>query len=289
MLVKGGVEGCVRYHVNSFSCYIYAMCRILGVVQQKPDGTELVTELSAFRALADCGCVPVGTPRGHRDGWGAVGYTDGKIIFSKRRVEDAYRDPQYPSAIVRLAREKPQIVLVHFRKASIGGKSIPNTHPFTARGYSFCHNGSIFETKRKRIALTAATERLIKGMTDSERFFLYLLERLSPAAPAATVRKTFIAAIRIVRKNFDYTAMNMLLTNGKTLWAVREVNTYNREVRQKKLLGYYTLFSGTDTRGGQTLVCSETLAIPAMRWKPIANHRIVEVDLRSTLAFTHRL
>jgi len=123
------------------------MCRIfveIGMLDKK----EVLKSLRYFRSLADCGCTPQGSTSGHRDGWGIVAYKKNKLNFCIHKNKDASADPSYVGAVNKLSSIQPGLVMAHFRKASIGGKILANVHPFIQDNYSFCHNGSIFDSKK---------------------------------------------------------------------------------------------------------------------------------------------
>lgn len=232
--------------------------------------------------------MPPGYPSGHHDGWGVVAYRRGKKVFYVRSAKDASKDETYTRIVEKVEAKKPSITIAHFRKASVGGKGILNAHPFVFKNYSFCHNGSIF--KSERILLNASSERRMRGTTDSERFFFYLLQLIEDGRHrgAAGIRGVIRSAIRMLREKFDYTAMNILFTDGKTLWALREVNVRNEFVRKKKLMDYYSLYFGL-SHSNKVLVCSERISLSGVRWKNVPNHALLEIEPRKGICHLSRI
>ena len=53
-----------------------------------------------------------------------------------------------------------------------------NTHPFTYEGITFIHNGSITPPTALDAVIDKKYLERVKGNTDSERYFLYLLTQI---------------------------------------------------------------------------------------------------------------
>jgi hypothetical protein len=78
----------------------------------------------------------------------------------------------------------------------------------------------------------------------------------------------------------DYTGLNILMSDGKTLLALREANEKDMQVKKNNLCdSYYTLFQGKDTEGITHFVCSQVLDIPSITWTEIPKHAILILDL----------
>jgi predicted glutamine amidotransferase len=249
------------------------MCRIIALKTSNIDQTKLA--LDQFRLLADCGCVPVGVPKGHRDGWGLAGYRGGRSVFLKRSPRDAAGDVAYPRAVKALLSKKPDLTVGHLRKATVGKRTVNNTQPFMKDGFTFAHNGTVRDTTI--FNLTVSAKRVLKGETDSEKLFVFLLEYMKGAKTPTAIRNAFRRAIRFVRSNSDYTAMNIIFSNGRYVWALRDFNPHNVVVKEKNLKGYYTLYVGRQ-KTETTVVSSERLALDATAWKPLANRALLEWD-----------
>jgi len=110
----------------------------------------------------------------HPDGWGVAYYVEQAphIIKSENKaIEDKIF--QKVSGVVT-----SHTVLAHIRKATLGHKSILNTHPFQYGPWVFAHNGNIknFSEHRSDLLKLVAPQfiRFILGETDSEILFFIL-------------------------------------------------------------------------------------------------------------------
>ena len=253
------------------------MCRLLAITDGKPESSEQI--LGMFGELADCGCVPVGKPKGHKDGWGVAAYDGGKLAVLEKEPADAYQNPAYRAAVGKVGGlGKTNIVIGHLRKAAVGGNTLQNTHPFVKGQFLLCHNGSIMH--EERIPLSPAAKKQVRGETDTEPFFYYVLQMMAGTKTAHAARRAFVKAVQYVKKHLDYTALNIIFTNGRYVWAVREVNAKNDKVRELKLMNYYTLYDGYDRDSGARIICSEPLKIKKILWKKLNNHMLVEIDTK---------
>jgi predicted glutamine amidotransferase len=113
----------------------------------------------------------------HPDGWSVVRFKeDGEADYSK--------DPGQASKSERLKiilshDIEESTLLAHIRFATIGRNNYHNCHPFVAkdssgRNWTFIHNGTFFRTEK--IKPFAPFQ---KGNTDSEQFFLYLIDQVN--------------------------------------------------------------------------------------------------------------
>lgn len=227
--------------------------------------------LANFRDLADCGCVPAGMPSGHRDGWGMAAYRNGKVSFSIRRATDASKDAGYPKAARKAAAGEPEILMVHFRKASIGKTSAANSAPHVFGNMTLAHNGTIFESER--IPLKPASRRKLKGETDSEKVLALLVENMKTAKG---FRAAFVQTVKAVKKICDYRAMNFFASDGKTLLVLRDFNPKNPLVIEKNLKDYYTMFAGSKKGIKGKIFSSEKLALPGVTWRLLRNRELVQ-------------
>ncbi|MEY4731363.1 MAG: hypothetical protein RL681_309 [Candidatus Parcubacteria bacterium] len=253
------------------------MCRLLAIT----DGTTRFAEqaLGEFQELADCGCVAKDAPRGHKDGWGIAAFSSGALAVSEKEPADAYRNAAFSTAAGKVgALGKANIIIGHLRKAVIGADTMHNTQPFMKNSFAFAHNGSVL--RPENIPLSPGAKKQVKGETDSEMLFYYILQMMAGTKTAHAARRAVVKAVQHVRKHIDFTAMNIIFTNGRFVWAVREVNAKNEHVRKLKLLNYYTLYDGYDRDSGARIICSEPLKIKTVLWKKLNNHMLVEIDTK---------
>lgn len=132
--------------------------------------------------------------------------------------------------------------IAHVRAASVGEVSESNCHPFQYKNMLMMHNGGIesfSNIKRKiREPLTDELYNWIKGQTDSEHIFAYLLndllrnhKTLSPEAVIDAFENTFRALKKMMAENNIHEAayLNMVVTNGQFIVGTRYVTDPNEE------------------------------------------------------------
>ena len=170
----------------------------------------------------------------HDSGWGMAVYErgDGSQPNLIRCPEAAYMDGDY----VKATSTRGRIFNVHVRRATMGGLTPENTHPFCLGNYTFGHNGTVLEWPR---LLEPGVARPA-GQTDSEAVFNFLMRDYDPAEPLASLRATIAAVV----ERSAFSGVNFLFSDGEKLYAYR--------------LGIFELH--WLARPGQLLVASEKLA-----------------------------
>jgi len=253
------------------------MCRILSI-SGKIEYPEISTALKEFRRLAEYGKVPKYSKKGHKDRWGIVAYAKRWPFLFIKSARDAFLDPKYIEATKSLEKKKIGIMICHLRKAFVGRKNIQNSQPFVWKNFSFCHNGTVLEGKK--IPLNAKFRGILKGTTDSEKLFVYILQYLQDIknADPAAIKNAIEKAVQHIQKNFDFTAMNIVFSDGKYSWALREVNEKNENVKKEKLMRYYSLFIGHGKMCN--IVSSEKLSLENIKWKALKNHELLQISGR---------
>jgi glutamine amidotransferase len=190
------------------------MCRLFGAAASAPVNVRF--------ELVESGNSVLRQSEQHDSGWGCTFYRDGRPQ-SRRFPVAAHAHDEFTEATTA----EGELIVVHVRRATVGGLSLDNTHPFTEGPYSYCHNGTII----KASLLEPLAARRPAGTTDSERFFNLLMERLDPADVEGTLR----AAVEAVCERCRFSALNFIFCDGRRLYAYR--------------LGLYELFwliRGTD-------------------------------------------
>jgi predicted glutamine amidotransferase len=136
------------------------------------------------------------------------------VLVEKRPVA-AYEDELF----AREAKEcrSPQF-LAHVRYASTGPAALDNTHPFEQEGRVFAHNGHI-EGLDALDEHLGEYRRLVRGDTDSERFFALVTREIDAhdGDPGAGLA----AAARWVAAELPLFALNCLLATATDMWALR--------------------------------------------------------------------
>ncbi len=252
------------------------MCRLLAIVGQI-DQKQFVSVSNKFRKLAHSGVVPSKESPGHKDGWGMAWYFKNKS-FLQKYAGDAFVDERYLKTLKKI--EKPDILLAHLRKVSVGKISLNNSHPFQFGNWSFCHNGTIYESEKLKINKNLAKN--IKGTTDSERFFYACLSGINlDNCKPSEFRSRLKNVIVQIRKNLDYSSLCSMFSNGKYLWVLREYNPKNERVIKNHLDKYLTIFYSKINKEQGMIACSQKLNLTGTDWVLMKNHQLLEYDLSS--------
>lgn len=149
----------------------------------------------------------------HPHGWGlASGDKHGFTVEKESlcALESHYLKERLGEAV------SAKTVLAHIRYATIGNVAYKNCHPFTAkdnrtRRWVMIHNGTIFDYP----PLNSYTAKQ-SGDTDSERIFLYLMDRLNEAPD--NFEERFKLLDSIIPEMAQGNKLNLILTDGKYLY-----------------------------------------------------------------------
>lgn len=179
------------------------MCRVLGCVATEPVTVrhELLEAENPFIRQSE----------EHDSGWGMAVYDrpEGGEPRCVRFPQAAHADGDFMAATEMRGR----MFNAHVRRATIGGLSAENTHPFCLGAYSFSHNGTVLHARR----LLESGVRRPAGETDSECLFAWLMRDFDPGSPIASLRR--LVATTIERSPFS--ALNFLFCDGERLYAYR--------------------------------------------------------------------
>jgi len=137
---------------------------------------------------------------------------------------------------------KTNCLVAHVRAASVGEVSESNCHPFQHSNLLMAHNGGVENFQRlKRKLREPLTDELynwIKGQTDSEHIFAYLLnylysnhKKIDGDAVADAFNYTYHHVSRLMKEvGIDEPAyLNMAITNGAFIVATRFVSDEKEE------------------------------------------------------------
>ena len=192
------------------------MCRLLGIVADEPTDFRIVLR-EATRSMA-------ALSREHRDGWGlAVFDGDASTWRLDKGVACAGEDERFH----RLALgSRGEMLVSHVRQKTVGETSLVNTHPFERGRWVFAHNGTVKDVAWMRAQCSPERLAEVRGETDSEQLFAWLLTRLDEAGVAhspasAETDRALRAAVRAARERPSFGAYNFLLSDGVTLYAHR--------------------------------------------------------------------
>jgi predicted glutamine amidotransferase len=226
------------------------------------------------------------TPGNEAQAWGVGFYQGGEILHRKRPQGG---DGAQWSDIVGGIRS--DVVLVHLRRATVGDYRAENTHPFRMRQWLFAHRGTVHGFDAIRDALLEPMpdflRRNLRGTTDSEHVFHAFLSFLhdrdgldAPDVDDAVVLAALSSTISLIDRltaeiGAPPAGLGMLLTNGRTMFAVRRGEPVHFVERALPSEGRgsgpfrYVLTVGTDTvpppdyralADGQALVIQRDLA-----------------------------
>ncbi|NNE51737.1 MAG: class II glutamine amidotransferase [Sulfitobacter sp.] len=149
------------------------MCRLYAMHANEPTKVECGLVKAQNALMAQSRGDMEGYAHGH--GWGVADYPDGVPMIEKR-VWAAFHGEHFTRAA---ARVYAKTVVAHVRRATVGGTSIENTHPFHHGRWIFAHNGTVPNFDQVRFRLLEHMDPLhrseISGSTDSEHVFRYLL------------------------------------------------------------------------------------------------------------------
>jgi predicted glutamine amidotransferase len=179
------------------------MCRVLGCVSHDPVSirADLLTAPNPF----------IRQSREHDSGWGMAVYerAEGEEPRCLRFPQAAYADGDFRDATDLRGR----LFNAHVRRATLGGLTPENTHPFCLGPYSFSHNGTIIEFTELLFPGVARP----KGQTDSEHFFNLLMSDFDPGHVVRSLRR----AVKKVVLASPFSGLNFLFSDGERLYAYR--------------------------------------------------------------------
>jgi predicted glutamine amidotransferase len=191
---------------------------------------------------------------------------------------------------------KTDCMIAHVRAASVGDVSESNCHPFQYKNMLMAHNGGVEEFgKIKRHMRTPLSDELynwIKGQTDSEHIFAFMLNELfknhnsvSPEAVVDAFERTFRELKKLMSEHGikEEAYLNMVFTNGLFLVATRyctdpkeePLTLYHSEGSRYVVEDGVTRMEAPDDDDQAVLVVSEKLTDDAY-WTSIpANHFVI--------------
>lgn len=218
------------------------MCRVFGCVAAEP--------VSIRHELLDAENPLIRQSEHHDSGWGMACYerTEGAEPTLVRFPHPAFAGEEMERATALRGR----IFNVHVRRATLGGLTLENTHPFRLGNYSFGHNGTVIAYPR---LLEPGVTRPA-GETDSEAIFNYVMRYFDPADVAGSLRRGMSAVVA----RSPFSGLNFLFSDGERLFAYR--------------LGIFDLH--WLARPGQLLVSSEKLTEEP--WHTVQQDVLLTID-----------
>jgi predicted glutamine amidotransferase len=229
------------------------MCRLLGI--KNFDSKAHAEILRQFFLLAKDGAVSPGNPFGHRDGWGIGWYVDGKAKVEKSGASALDSTRKISAVIDSIGTSK--VLIAHLRKSAWRDTATArHAHPFAFKNVIFAHNGTIldYQTLQRSIPKEFAPE---PDSLDTE-----VLLRAIMDSPESSLKNKFTETVKSVI-TLKYTALNILMSDGKSLYGFRDCTKYP---------DYYTLYS--TKVGDSPMMCSEPLPA-APNWTAFKNDQLI--------------
>ena len=249
------------------------MCRLLGVVSAtaRPLTELLRDDLEPFTALSSVHC----------DGWG-VAHRDERGALTVRKEPRAARD----SAAFQDALDQAHTdaALLHLRKASAGMvNTAANTHPFSADGIVFAHNGWVGDPPALDAALAEAGGPACGGSTDSERYFGLVVAAMRRVAPEAALA----AVAHRLHSELPVEALNCLLLTPDCLYALTSFDHTRPTASGHDPVESYQL--GFRVTGDSVVVASSGWEHSSVPWQLLPNHHVLRVNRRDLSTSIHSL
>ncbi|MCQ9163839.1 MULTISPECIES: class II glutamine amidotransferase [unclassified Arthrobacter] len=203
------------------------MCRLFGLHAGRDAVTATFWLLKAPDSLqAQSHRAPDGTGIGVFNG-------PGTPVVSKQPMA-AWHDAAFASSARTL---EGTTFLAHVRYASTGAHTLENTHPFELDGRLFAHNGVVHGLDRldARI-LERGGAGLVRGETDSERLFALITAETRLAG--GDLGAGLAAAMAWVVAALPVYSLNLIITTGTGLWALRYPETHGLYVLERRPGGH---------------------------------------------------
>ncbi len=230
------------------------------------------------------------TVQSHRepDGTGLGWFDAGRAPHVSKQPIAAYGDARFG----REAREVSSTTFIaHVRFATTGALNVRNTHPFEQNGRLFAHNGVLGDLPALDAHL-GEDRRLVKGDTDSERYFALITREI--AAAGGDVGAGIEAACAWVAQNLPIVSINFVLATADGVWALRYPDKDTLYLLEREpgepLEKSSSLGSRIHCEAGAerplVLLASEPLDSDP-RWQPLAAGELLHIP--HTLEVSHRV
>jgi glutamine amidotransferase len=184
------------------------MCRLLGLTA----GREPIS--ASFWLLDAPDSLEVQSRR-NADGSG-IGFFDpaGTPVLDKQ-PEAAFQDEEF----TREAKQaRSPVFVAHVRWATVGGRTVQNTHPFAMQGRIMAHNGGLGDVGRLAEQL-GRYRQLVLGETDSEHYFALITQQID--AHDGDVGAGITAAAGWIAARLPVSSLNTVVAAPGELWALR--------------------------------------------------------------------
>jgi predicted glutamine amidotransferase len=204
------------------------------------------------------------------DGFGLAWYQAKTEPGLYREVLPAWSDSNL-SSLCRLVQSR--LFLAHVRASTMTESIRTNCHPFTFENWSFMHNGQIghFEDLKRELeaSLSDTLYQQRRGTTDSEMFFLLLLNEGLDDNPLEAVRRVINKLIDVsTRRNLEpFLRLSCVFSDGITLAGFRYASDQFSP----------TLYLSKSLDNGGTCLASEPLEGDSHNWQTVACGTYIEI------------
>lgn len=265
------------------------MCRLFGF--------RSVLQSQVHRSLRSADNALAVQSAKHPDGWGVAYYVAGAPhIIKSTGTATSDRLFDRVSGIVT-----SETVLAHVRRATQGGLSTINCHPFQYGRWVMAHNGDVPDFPQHRAELEARISpvfrRFLLGDTDSEVIFHLFLSELStrvdlhrrgtPVEAVVGALRDTVAMVRAVADTPDKRCLlTLLVTDGELMvghQGGRELrfSTYKNACPERESCAYYARSCEMVTAPGgyvnHLLISSEALQGDNV-WTTMSEGEVVAID-----------
>ncbi|MDE6789951.1 MAG: class II glutamine amidotransferase, partial [Ruminococcus sp.] len=150
----------------------------------------------------------------HPHGWGIYREHHGDFEIVKEAISSI---KSVLAKEIARTTEPQKHFMAHIRLATAGAVKTENCHPFSGfdtscRRWTLIHNGTIYAVNR-----TFPYRSAQHGNTDSERVFLYLLDKLNKVRPSNESER-FAVADEVVQELSEHNKLNLLISDGEILY-----------------------------------------------------------------------
>jgi predicted glutamine amidotransferase len=207
-------------NVPAIQAVVCTMCQLLGMNSLKP--ASLSFSLEGFLRRG-------GETDEHADGWGLAYYDAQRCQLLVDEVAAARS--QMAEWVQQQHPERSCNVIAHIRKATRGGVTVSNCHPFVrqlwGQEWAFAHNGTL-----DLAGLPSSFQHFeAVGDTDSERAFCLLVDTLyDEFGECMPALDDVLDCLNTVSQRIaQYGSFNYVLSNGQALLAHRSTSLYYLE------------------------------------------------------------
>ncbi len=192
-------------------------------------------------------------------------------------LTNAFHYPVFAQAIFgNKATKEPAKIMLQCRGSEQTGQILHE--PLFSHGiYSIGLHGNI--SGADSMPLSPAAKKRVQDGADAEKLLHYIIQLTAGTRTPRAIRRAIGKAISFVREKCDYAAANIVFSNGRFLWGIREVNQYHELVKSQKLMNLFSLHYGVTKEA--RFLASEPSVISGCSWEKLPNHTLIEIDTKT--------